>query len=90
MQVSDYNKNRKVTEVAGKTWIDGTRNYLRPDTMWADDRYADITQADINAAKKRIAERNAKRNIDPTHILETPPKYDFLHAERKVEKPIYP
>jgi hypothetical protein len=29
--------------VSDKTWVDGTREHLRPDTMWADERYAKIT-----------------------------------------------
>jgi len=40
MQVSDYNKSRTVSQISDKTWIDGTRFHLRPDTMYADERYA--------------------------------------------------
>ena len=32
----------------------GTRHHLRPDTMWADDRYVKVTQKDINEAKERV------------------------------------
>lgn len=40
MQVSEYNKGRTVADVSNKDYIDGTRKYLRPDTMWADERYS--------------------------------------------------
>ena len=44
MEVSSYNEGRTLEDVDGsKRWIDGTRERLRPDSMWADDRYADIT-----------------------------------------------
>lgn len=43
MEVSEYNKGRDVTETSDKTWIDGTRNHLRPDTMYPDSRYVNIT-----------------------------------------------
>lgn len=61
MKVGDYNKGRTVANVANKTWADGASDKLRPDTMWADDRYVDITQKDINEAKARIAERKAAK-----------------------------
>jgi hypothetical protein len=44
MEVSAYNKGRSVADVPHKSWEDGSRNVLRPDTLWADDRYADITK----------------------------------------------
>jgi hypothetical protein len=59
MEVSEYNKGRTPADVSDKLWRDGTRHYLRPDTMWADERYAKITQAEINEAKKRVAAREA-------------------------------
>ena len=43
MQLSDYNMARSVRDVSDKTWVHGTRKYLRPDTMYADERYANIT-----------------------------------------------
>jgi len=36
MAVSPYNEGRTVADVSDKTWIDGTRFNLRPDTVWAD------------------------------------------------------
>ena len=40
MEVSAYNKGRTVADVSNKDFIDGTKKYLRPDTMWADERYS--------------------------------------------------
>ncbi|KAL4430322.1 hypothetical protein ABPG74_019481 [Tetrahymena malaccensis] len=60
MQVEDYNKGRTTADVAPKTWIHGTRQHLRPDTMWADDRYTNITQSEINEAIKRVEARKAR------------------------------
>ena len=51
MEVSDYNRGRTIADVANKTWGDGERSKLRPNSMWADDRYADITQKEIDEAK---------------------------------------
>lgn len=60
MIVGDYNKGRTVANISTNSWIDGKAEKLRPDTMWADDRYVDITQKEINEAKARIAERKAR------------------------------
>jgi len=44
MEISEYNKGRTLSDVEyDKTWIHGTRTYLRPDTMWPDERYRSIT-----------------------------------------------
>ena len=51
MAVPDYNKGRTIADVPNKTWTDGERSKLRPNSMWADDRYADITQKEIDEAK---------------------------------------
>lgn len=63
MEVPDYNKGRTVANVPLKSWSDGERSKLRPNSMWADDRYADITQQEINDAKERIRKRNEARGI---------------------------
>lgn len=39
MEVSDYNKGRTVSDLTIKNWSYGTRKNLRPETLWADDRY---------------------------------------------------
>jgi hypothetical protein len=61
---------------------------LRPDTLYADERYANITQPEINAAKARIAERNL--NKPKNDELKTHPQYDFLHNAKKQEPLLYP
>jgi hypothetical protein len=68
MRISPYNVGRTPKDVSDKTWIHGTRQYLRPDTMWADERYSKITQVEINEAKKRIADKEAhKAHHDGSH-----------------------
>jgi len=39
MTVSDYNKDRSVSDLKLKTWEDGISANLRPDSYWVDDRY---------------------------------------------------
>ncbi len=51
MEVPDYNQGRTVANVPRRTWIDGNADNLRPDSMWIDDRYVDITQAEVDQAK---------------------------------------
>ena len=33
-----YLQGRSAKDVSDKTWVHGTREHLRPDTMWADER----------------------------------------------------
>lgn len=61
MEVAPYNEGRTVANVSTKSWVDGNSERLRPDTMWADDRYVDITQKEINEAKLRVAERKSRK-----------------------------
>ena len=51
MEVPDYNRGKTVADVPQRTWSDGERSKLRPNSMWADDRFADITQKEIDEAK---------------------------------------
>jgi len=44
MKVEDYNKGRTIADVSDKLWHHGKRSHLRPDTMYADERYVNITQ----------------------------------------------
>jgi hypothetical protein len=98
MEVSDYNKGRTVADVSDRTWIDGTREHLRPDTMWADERYSKITQAEINEAKKRIEEKQRARTSklaqhehkETTHEHAGEHHYDYKHVSVKHAKPLYP
>lgn len=43
MKTEEYNKGRTPADVSDKNWVHGTRKHLRPDTMWPDQRYANIT-----------------------------------------------
>ena len=64
------------------------RKYLRPDTLYADERYANITQPEINEAKVRIAKRRGNKPVDDT--LKHLPHYDHVHNYVRQEKPLYP
>lgn len=39
MSVGPYNKGRSVSDLELKTWQQGTKYHLRPDSYWNDDRY---------------------------------------------------
>lgn len=82
-----------------KLWIHGTKEYLRPDTMWADERYSKITQAEINEAKKKYNERLERQKGHPheSHKVQEPAykphikgENDHVHIVYKTEKPLYP
>ena len=73
MDVPEYNKGRTVADVPKRDWSFGERANLRPDSMWADDRYHDITQKEIDDVKERIKKRNKGKNVDQTVHLQ---KYD--------------
>jgi hypothetical protein len=36
MEIPEYNKGRTVADVPLKNWDDGTREHVRPNTIWAD------------------------------------------------------
>mmetsp|Transcript_66274 Transcript_66274/g.76910 ORF Transcript_66274/g.76910 Transcript_66274/m.76910 type:complete len:288 (+) Transcript_66274:59-922(+) len=61
MRVSHYNEGRTIADTADRTWTDGTRGHLRPDTMWPDERYTKITQKEIDEAKERVRQRAEKK-----------------------------
>lgn len=55
MKKETYNKNRTMADVSKNSSYDmGMANSLRPDTMWADDRYINITQKEVDAAKEKL------------------------------------
>jgi len=105
MRVEKYNEGRTPSDVSDKTWVHGTRKHLRPDTMWADERYSKITQAEIVEAKKRVAAREAgkhDKHDDHHHHKEklynglplpnSHPHghYDFKHQPMKQPRELYP
>ena len=61
MQVSSYNEGRTPADVSTKTWVHGTSKYLRPNTMYADERYVKITQQEINEAKERVKQKGISK-----------------------------
>lgn len=70
IQVSSYNEGKTVADLERHTWNDGSRENLRPDTMWADERYLNTTQQDINDAKERVQKRNEEKGVKPTGLKE--------------------
>lgn len=87
MNVSSYNVGRTVADVSSKTYVHGTSKYLRPDTMWNDDRYLTVTQDEIDAAKVRYNERlraEGKRLNEPLQQVDT--HVDSEYAYTGLEK----
>lgn len=72
MQVSDYNKGRSVADINSSVqYSDGMAHNLRPDSMWADDRYIDITQKEIDVAKANVEKKRTgkydRNDLKPLH-----------------------
>ena len=86
MEVSPYNKDRDVSMVSNKTWYHGSRKYLRPDTLYADERYTNISQAEINAAKARVAEREKAKHgtHEHPHEFHQPSDQEQVRLPRKL------
>lgn len=63
MEVPAYNRGRTVADIPNKTWADGERSKLRPNSIWADERYLDITQEEVDAAKERVRRRNKAKGV---------------------------
>jgi len=62
MEVSSYNKGRTIADIDAKATVPGgSARGVRPDSLWIDDRYADVTQEEIEAAKARVKARNAAK-----------------------------
>ena len=77
IEVSEYNRGRSVAEVpanADASW--GSRHNLRPDTLWADERYANVTAEEIEDAQKRMGElqKRFQARLDPK--IQKPPHFD--------------
>ena len=90
MEVSDYNRGRSIKDVDGsKRWIDGTAPYLRPDTMWADERYASVTEDEIVETRKRLQERLEKEGYKPSTDLRIPKPIDKEYEVFHVEQPLF-
>lgn len=85
MEVGPYNKGRTVADVPLRNWSDGNRHNLRPNTLWADDRYADITQEEITAAKDRVKKRR-QANPQPKATV---PTYNREFEAPPAQVPLY-
>ena len=57
MVEAPYNEGRTVADISNKTHIHGTRDHLRPDTLWNDDRYTSVTQEEVKEARVRHEQR---------------------------------
>jgi len=58
MKVGEYNRNRTIADVSKKSnYSLGMASFLRPDSMWADDRYINITQKDVDAAREKLSSK---------------------------------
>ena len=85
MSVPSYNKGRTVADVPHRSWEDGNRHNLRGNTLWADDRYADVTPEEVQAAKERMKQRREAQNVQ----LEGLPKYDRTYEAPSTKIPLY-
>ena len=90
MEVPEYNKGRTVADVDGrKRWVDGTAARLRPDSLWADGRYAGVTEDDIQEARRKVQARQAKEGYKQSDKLRYPKPIDPVYEVFSVEKPLY-
>lgn len=89
MAVSDYNEGRTVADISNKTHIHGTRQYLRPDTMWADERYRNVTKDEIKAAKERHEARLQAAGRFNTPLNPAPHSHDNTGASERLPRPLY-
>lgn len=87
MVIAPYNQGRTVADVPLRRWEDGTRENLRPDTLWADDRYVDITYEEVKAARERVQQR---RKANPTPNRAELPHYDRTYEVPPKGVPLYP
>jgi len=88
LAVGSYNQGRTVANAQRRSWEDGKGDNLRSDSMWTDDRYVDVNQEEINAAKQRVQQRNEARGIvkdDKLHFN----LYDRTY-EKPPKQPLYP
>ena len=91
MNVSDYNKGRSVSEVSlSANKFSGFRHNLRPDTIWADERYANVTPQEIEEAKTRLGEHqkrlDARLNPKVQEVPHVDPNQQYV---RRTDLPVY-
>ena len=77
IQVSDYNKGRSVADVPLSVHkFQGRRHKLRPDSIWADERYANVTPEEIEAAKAKLGEHEKRVNARLNPKVQEVPHFD--------------
>ncbi len=89
IEVADYNKGKTIADIPLRSWADGERSKLRPNSIWADDRYADITQKQVDEAKERVKKRNLSKGVKANtdvHIA----AYDRTYEAPSTHTPLYP
>ena len=85
MEVSDYNKGRSVNDInEWKRYEHGLRKNLRPDTFWADVRYINVTQEDIDQAKVRHQARLDKLPKTEKKGIYKQPPIDLVYSHTLV------
>lgn len=90
MKVSDYNKDRTVNDVDdSKRYEHGMRKNLRPDTFWADGRYVNVTQEEIDEASVRHQARLAKLPPREKKGIYKQPPVSKVYSNVQTEKPLY-
>lgn len=90
MEISSYNKNRSIKDVDGrKYWIHGKPPILRPDSLWADERYINVTEEEIAEAKKRVQARLDAKGIKPNQDLRYPKPIPKDYEIYNVDKPLF-
>jgi hypothetical protein len=89
MEVSEYNQGKTVADVPQRNWSDGERTKLRPNSIWADDRYADITQKEVDEAKERVKKRNLSRGHQANTSVHIEP-YNRSFEAPSTQIPLYP
>jgi hypothetical protein len=89
IEPSAENQGRSVADVPSKTWADGERSRLRPNSIWADERYADITQKEVNEAKERVKKRNLSRGVKEDRSVHFE-AYDRTFEAPSQKIPLYP
>lgn len=89
MEVSAYNKGRCPAAVSNKTHVHGTRQHLRPDTLWADERYQSVTRDEVKAARARYEQRMKAAGRWDTPLKPEPYHPNSAGAQIKHEKPLY-
>jgi hypothetical protein len=89
VEVSEYNQGRTVADVPHRSWADGERAKLRPNSIWADERYVDITQKEVDEAKERVRKRNLSKGHTSSSSVHIEP-YNRTFEAPSTKIPLYP